>query len=99
MPTMPATPAKREPRCVKPLGDDLDAVGIRSYVSESNRGCRDWEGAGGARARVCQSPTDTWPARPSPDVPTRRADRTLLRAPCMTREACVAPVDAATRTS
>jgi hypothetical protein len=26
----------------KPLGDDLDAVGVRSYVSEPNRGRRDW---------------------------------------------------------
>ena len=60
---------------------DLDAVGIRSYGSEPDRGRRDWsERARGPGARIWQSPSDTGATRTPPDAPTRRTDRTLLRA-------------------
>ena len=60
---------------------DLDAVGIRSYVAEPDRGRRDWSKEPEAQAPgVWQSSPDSGRARPAPDASTRRADRTLLRA-------------------
>ena len=63
---------------------DLDAVGIRSYVSEPDRGRRDWSNAPGAQAPVYgnrrDTGADTGATRTPPDAPTRRTDRTLLRA-------------------
>ena len=61
---------------------DLDAVGIRSYIAEPDRGRRDWsKDARGPGAGVWQSSPDSRPARTAPDASTRRDDRTLVRAP------------------
>ena len=60
---------------------DLEAVGLRSYVAEPDRGRRDWsQEPAGPDPGVCQSAADSWRARPAPDASTGRADRTLLRA-------------------
>ena len=51
---------------------DLDAVGIRSYVSEPDRGRRDWsKESRGPGAGVWQSSPDAGTTRPPPDAPMR----------------------------
>src|SRR4051794_25383942 len=57
---------------------DLDAVGVRSYIAEPDRGRRDWSKA--PDAGLWQSSPDSRTTRPAVDAPTRRADRTLVRA-------------------
>jgi transposase len=60
---------------------DLDAVGIRSYIAEPNRGATGLVGrAGGPSAGVSQSPPDSWTARTPTNATTRGVDRTLVRA-------------------
>ena len=60
---------------------DLDAVGIRSYIAEPDRGRRDWSEAPEAQAPVYGNRRRIrGPTRPAPDASTRRDDRTLLRA-------------------
>ena len=55
--------------------------GIRSYIAEPDRGRRDWsEGARGPGAGVWQSSPDSRTTRTAADAPTRRDDRTLVRA-------------------
>ena len=51
---------------------DLDAVGIRSYIAEPDRGPpRLVGGAGRAGAGLWQSPPDAWTTRTAPDAATR----------------------------
>ena len=58
---------------------DLDAVGIRSYVSEPDRGRRDWSKDPEARAPVYGNRRRMRGRRGlPPDAPTRRTDRTLV---------------------
>ena len=60
---------------------DLGAVGMRSYIAEPDRGRRDWsEEARRPGAGVWQSSPDSRTTRAAADAPTRRADRTLVRA-------------------
>ena len=60
---------------------DLDAVGLRSYVAEPDRGRRDWSKEPEAQAPVYANRRRIrGDARPAPDASTGRADRTLLRA-------------------
>ena len=79
---------------------DLDAGGIRSYVSEPDRGRRDWSKDPEARAPVYGNRRRMRGRRGRRlDAPTRRTDRTLVCASSTTRAGCGAPICAATRTS
>ena len=57
---------------------DLAAGGIRSYVSEPDRGRRDWSKDPEAQAPVYGNRRRMRGRRPPPDAPTRRTDRTLV---------------------
>ena len=79
---------------------DLDAVGIRSYIAEPDRGRRDWSKEPEAQAPVYrQSSPDSRTTRPAPDAPTRRDGSNARSRISMTRAACVARICAVTRTS
>jgi hypothetical protein len=61
---------------------DLDAVGLRSYIAEPDRGStRLVTGARGPGAGVWESSPDSWTTRTASDASARRIDRTLVRAP------------------
>ena len=79
---------------------DLAAGGIRSYVSEPDRGRRDWSKDPEAQAPgVWQSSPDAGTTRPPPDAPTRRTGSNARLRISTTRAGCGAPICAATRTS
>src|ERR1700730_15008101 len=60
---------------------ELEAVGLRSYVSEPDRGRRDWSQEPAAQTLVYANRRRIRGARgPAPDASTGRTDRTLLRA-------------------
>ena len=60
---------------------DLDAVGIRSYIAEPDRGRRDWSKEPEAQAPVYGNRRRIrGRTRTAPDASTRREDRTLVRA-------------------
>ena len=60
---------------------DLDAVGIRSYIAEPDRGRRDWSKEPEAQAPVYGNRRRIRGRTRTPtDASTRRADRTLVRA-------------------
>ncbi len=60
---------------------DLDAVGVRSYVAEPDRGRRDWSKEPEAQAPVYGNRRRIRGATGTPpDAPTRRDDRALVRA-------------------
>ena len=77
----------------------LEAVGVRSYISEPDRGRRHWEKSGGTRRRVSKSPADSWRARQTLDASAGRTSRNDRLRICTKPQGCDGCICAVIRTS
>jgi hypothetical protein len=71
---------------------DLEAVGVRSYISEPERGRRNWkEDPGGAGRRLSEPPMHSWCARQTRAAPARGTPGTPVCASVRNRSHAARP--------